>query len=160
MDGDGGEVEWEAREVLADPVVEVQLALLDQLGDGYAGEHLAERPDVEPGLDVVRPVRLAVGQAVRLLYEWLAILGDEHRSREGPVGSQVPHEVFERLPLLRRRVGRRARLAWSIAWVRTVRGRTRGSERSDEQHRGGSGDPVHRAVGGAIGAGRISRGGC
>ncbi|HKA03720.1 MAG TPA: hypothetical protein VKD67_05305 [Acidimicrobiales bacterium] len=75
-----GDRRREAGEVLADRAVEGQPPLLDELGDGDSGEHLAERPDVEPRVGVVGLGRLTVGQAARLLHERLTVPGDEDRS--------------------------------------------------------------------------------
>jgi hypothetical protein len=99
VDGESGDVGAEAREVLADRVVECELALLNQLGDGYGGEHFANRSDVESRVGVVGLVRFTVCQAVGLLEGRPAVLGDKHRPGECVGGGLLPQEVLQRLPL-------------------------------------------------------------
>jgi hypothetical protein len=84
MDGDlGGHILiWIIRDVLAQWVREFDLSCLNQLEDRNRREHLVQRADAKPRVELVRDVLLAIRQAVGSAEQHLAALGNEHGSRE------------------------------------------------------------------------------
>ena len=69
-------------QVLADGVVQRQLAGLDELQRRHGGEHLVHRADAELGVGRVRRAALSVGKAPGVLEQDLAVAGDEHGAGE------------------------------------------------------------------------------
>src|SRR5262249_50375934 len=81
-------------------VIELQLAVLDQLEDGDAGDGLGDAGDAEAGLELDHLRQLEVRVAVAVIQLELTILGDCKLSTgDLPPRHDPPHDLVESLEL-------------------------------------------------------------
>ncbi len=83
------------REVLAEFVVERELALLDELPDGDLREDLVDRAEVELRVETVRRAVLPARQPVRATEDRFPAFGDQHRPGEVVRLHQTVHQLFD-----------------------------------------------------------------
>ena len=84
----GGFLVREIDQVIADRVVETDLAREKQLGDGDSSERLVDRAQVEAGIGSIRSLPFTAREAPGASVDGLAVPGDQNRAREALVALQ------------------------------------------------------------------------